>query len=431
MLKENVLPADTYMVINRTILNDQDRKLLTMLYQPIIGQTAISLYFTLWSYLDRNEIISMEWTHHHIMTSMRIKLSEIVEAREKLEGIGLIKSYVKKDNINHFVYELFSPLSAYEFITNPVLDTSLYNNVGASEYEKIISYFQIPKMNLKEYTEITCRFNEVFESTNLNSYDHFIQDIKKRNTNKIEITSKIDLDTIFSSIPEEMFNVRSVTKEIKELIYRLSFIYDFNDEKMVELIRNSLTDKRTIDKNLLKQNSKKVYQFENYGRLPSLLYRNQPEFLRKPVGDTSKKAKIIYQFETTTPYDFLSSKYDGIRLSKSDISILEYLLIDMNLKPGVVNVLVDYVLKINNNKLTRSFIETIASQWARSKVETVEAAMNLAEKENKNRKEYTEKKKVTTKIIEEKPSWFGKEVEKKQATEEEIEQMKKMLSEFK
>ena len=431
MLKENVLPADTYVVINRTILNDQDRKLLTMLYQPIIGQTAISLYFTLWSYLDRNEIISMEWTHHHIMTSMRIKLSEIVEAREKLEGIGLIKSYVKKDNINHFVYELFSPLSAYEFITNPVLDTSLYNNVGASEYEKIISYFQIPKMNLKEYTEITCHFNEVFESTNLNSYDHFIQDIKKRNTNKIDITAKIDLDTIFSSIPEEMFNVRSVTKEIKELLYRISFIYDFNDEKMVELIRNSLTDKRTIDKNLLKQNSKKVYQFENYGKLPSLLYRNQPEFLRKPVGDTSKKAKIIYQFETTTPYDFLSSKYDGIRLSKSDIAILEYLLIDMNLKPGVVNVLVDYVLKINNNKLTRSFIENIASQWARSKVETVEAAMNLAEKENKNRKEYTEKKKVATKIIEEKPSWFGKEIEKKQATEEEIEQMKKMLSEFK
>ena len=200
---------------------------------------------------------------------------------------------------------------------------------------------------------------------------------------------------------------------------------------MVELIRISLTDKRTIDKNLLKQNSKKSYQFEHYGKLPSLLYRNQPEFLRKPVGDTSKKAKIIYQFETTTPYDFLSSKYDGIRLSKSDIAILEYLLIDMNLKPGVVNVLVDYVLKINNNKLNRSFIETIASQWARSKVETVEAAMNLAEKENKNRKEYKEHKKTTTKIVEEKPSWFGKEVEKKQATEEEIEQMKKMLSEFK
>ena len=129
MLKENVLPADTYVVINRTILNDQDRKLLTMLYQPIIGQTAISLYFTLWSYLDRNEIISMEWTHHHIMTSMRIKLSEIVEAREKLEGIGLLKTYVKEDTVNNYVYEMYSPLSASEFFNNPILNTAFYSRI--------------------------------------------------------------------------------------------------------------------------------------------------------------------------------------------------------------------------------------------------------------------------------------------------------------
>lgn len=431
MLKENVLPADTFVAINRTILNDQDRKLLTMLYQPIIGQTAISLYFTLWSYLDRNEIISLEWTHHHLMTSMRIKLSEIIEAREKLEGIGLIKAYIKKGNINHFVYELFSPLSAHEFLNNPVLDTSLYNNVGSTEYEKIISYFKIPKMNLKEYTDITCSFNEVFESTNLNSYDHVIQDIKKKNSNKLSIVSKIDLDTIFATIPEEMFNIRSVTKETKELLYKLSFIYDFDDEKMVNLIRNCLTEKRTIDKELLKKNSKRVYQFEHFGKLPSLLYRSQPEYLRKPVGDTSKKAKLIYQFETTTPYDFLSSKYDGIRLNKSDVATLEYLLIDMNLKPGVVNVLVDYVLKINNNKLTRSFIEVIAAQWARNKVETVEAAMDLAEKENKNRKVYVEKKSSKNRVLEEKPEWFEQNIEKNKASKEEMEEMQKMLSEFK
>ena len=228
-----------------------------------------------------------------------------------------------------------------------------------------------------------------------------------------------------------MFNIRSVTKDTKELLYKISFIYDFDDERMVELIRNSLTDKKTIDKNLIRKNSKKVYQFENFGKLPSLLYRNQPEYLRKPVGDTSNKAKIIYQFETTTPYDFLSSKYDGIHLSKSDIAILEYLLVDMNLKPGVVNVLVDYVLKINNNKLTRSFIEVIASQWARSKVETVEAAMNIAGKENRNRKNYTETKQVKSRMLEEKPIWFEKNIEKNEATKEEIEEMEKMLSEFK
>ena len=47
-----LLPADTYIVINKTVLHEEDRHLLTMLYQPIIGHTAVSLYFTLIDDLD-------------------------------------------------------------------------------------------------------------------------------------------------------------------------------------------------------------------------------------------------------------------------------------------------------------------------------------------------------------------------------------------
>lgn len=429
MLKQSLLPADTFVVVNRTVLCDQDRKILTMLYQPIIGQAAISLYFTLWSYLDQSEIISLEWTHHHLMTNMRLRLDGIKEARERLEGIGLVKTYFKKGDVNRFVYEMFSPLTAHEFLNNPVLNISLYNNVGTTEYDKIVSYFKLPRMNLSEYTDITCKFNEIFESTDLNSYDHIENDIRKVSRNKLEITSKIDLDTIIASLPEEMFNPSSLTKDTKELLYKLSFIYDFDNEKMSELIRNSLSEKRIIDKSLLKMNSRKVYQFEHYGKLPSLLYRSQPEYLRKPSGETSKKAKIIYQFETTTPYDFLLSKYNGARPTKQDTAILEYLLLDMNLNPGVVNVLVDYVLKINNNKLTRSFVESIAGQWAKSKIETVESAMSFAEKEYKNMKKYKQIK--VTKNIEEKPVWFKENISESKASDSEIAEMKKMLSELK
>ena len=70
----SILPADTFIVLNSTILNDNDRKLLIMLYQPIIGSDAISLYFTLWTYLDKTEIISKEWTHHHLISSMHMSL---------------------------------------------------------------------------------------------------------------------------------------------------------------------------------------------------------------------------------------------------------------------------------------------------------------------------------------------------------------------
>lgn len=425
IMDQNVLPADTFFVINKTVLNEYDRKLIVMLYQPIIGTVSTSLYFTLWSYLDKNEIMSVDWTHHHLMTNMRIKLNDIECAREKLEAIGLLKTYLKKGNINHYVYEMFSPLSAAEFLNNPILGTTLYNNVGSSEYDKIIEYFRIPHIHLKEYEEITHSFSEVFESTNISSFENMIEDIRKNTVNQIHVISKIDIDNIVSMIPEEMLNPKSLTKDTRNFLHKLSFIYNFDDERMSELIRNSLNERKGINKNLLKENARRFYQFENSGKLPSLIYRNQPEYLRKPIGDSSKKAQIIYQFETTSPYDFLCGKYNGSRPSKKDLEVLEYLLLDMNLKPGVVNVLIDYVLKINNNKLTRNFIEVIASQWAKSKIETVEAAMNLAEKEYKSRKKYKTKQKEIQ------PEWFDKEIEVQKPNEESRKKMQDLLKEFK
>ena len=42
-----LLPADRYVIYNKTILTDFDRKILTTFYEPIIGHLAISLYLTL------------------------------------------------------------------------------------------------------------------------------------------------------------------------------------------------------------------------------------------------------------------------------------------------------------------------------------------------------------------------------------------------
>ena len=251
-------------------------------------------------------------------------------------------------------------------------------------------------------------------------------DLKRFNKNKLSLVSKIDIVNVLSLIPDEMLNIRSVTRDTKDLIYKLSFIYNLNDDEMSELIRNSISDKKTIDKKLLRENSRNYYQFENSGKLPSIVYRNQPEYLRKPIGDTSNKAKMIYQFETTSPYDFLVNKHGGERPTKNEYQILEYLLIDMNLKPGVVNVLLDYVLKSNNNKLVKNYIELIAEQWSRSKIETVESAMDFALKEDKQKKTKTKQKKV----IEQKPSWFNKEIKGLEAKEDEVEEINKILSEY-
>jgi replication initiation and membrane attachment protein DnaB len=105
---------------------------------------------------------------------------------------------------------------------------------------------------------------------------------------------------------------------------------------------------------------------------------------------------------------------------------LAMLALDFDLKPGVINVLLDYVLKINNNKLTKAFIETIATQWKRSKIETVEDAMDIAEKEYKSRKGVTKKDTNMTK-----PVWFDKDITSEKASDSEQAEIDKMLDDIK
>ena len=419
----NLLPADTYIVKNATILNNESRLVLIKLYQPIIGTVAINLYFTLWSNLDASQIISTLYTHHNLMAEMRIKLEDILEAREKLEAIGLLKTYLKKGSINNYVYELYSPLEPREFIDNPILSTTLMSNIGKKEFFKVLSIFKVPDIDLKDYTDISVSFKDTFAVTEaLDMGD--LKNIRKVKQVDLVVDEKIDLNGLLELIPGEILNHRSITKDTKSLIYKLSYIYNLDEDELSELIRNSVNEKKIIDKDLLRSNCHNYYTFEHQNSTPSIVYKKQPDYLRKNVGDGSKKSKQIYTFETTSPYDFITGKNKGVKPSKKDLLLIEELMIDYELTPGVVNVLIDYVLRINDNKLTKNFVLTIANQWKRSNIKTVEEAMSICRKENKS------KTKVRPIKKEVKPEWYGRNFEENQASSDDIAALEASLNDL-
>ena len=219
--------------------------------------------------------------------------------------------------------------------------------------------------------------------------------------------------------------------QVKVLINNLSFIYNIDEYDMKAPIINSIKENGLVDKVLLRKNVRNYYRYENQNKLPSLIYKSQPEYLRNPVGSDDKRSKMIYVFENTTPYNFLKGRSNGAKPSTRDLNLLESLLNDFKLNPGVVNVLVDYVLKINNKKLTRPFVETIASQWKRLNVETVEEAMKAAEKEYKRTKQTIENKPLAKTVKEEiLPEWFNQSIKKEKISDEDEKSLKDMLREF-
>ena len=169
-----------------------------------------------------------------------------------------------------------------------------------------------------------------------------------------------------------------------------------------------------------------MYQFNN-GALPTLIYRSQPEYLKTPVGDNSMRGKIIGLFESINPVDFLRNKYRGVKPTNADIKIIEMLVIDLEMPPAVVNVLLDYVLRKNNNRLSRAYIETIAGQWKRAGLKNASEAMDFAEKENAkfNKKLATNKNNIKD------PVWLNKDNQKEELTEEEQKEIEDLFKEFK
>lgn len=429
-----ILPADTYVVVNKTVLNEEDKKIITMLYQPIIGYTAVSLYLTLIDDLNKTAIMSEDMTHHHLMTTMQLKLDDIVVAREKLEGIGLLKTYFKAGDINSYVYLIYSPVSASDFFNHPILNVVLYNNLGKTEYNKLVNYFKIPHLNLKDYEDITHSFKDVFSTVNGKS-EIVVNDIANKKVNKLCLTGIIDFDLLISGIPSDMVNEKCFTTDVKELINNLAFTYHISEFKMQSLVRDSINEKGMIDKTLLRKNCRNIYQLDNGGNLPTLIYSKQPDYLKKPSGDNSKWAKMVYTFENTTPYNYLKAQYKGSEPTSRDLRLIENLLIDYKLNPGVVNVLISYVLKINNQKLSKNYIEAIVGQWKRLNVETVEDAMRVTEKEHKKLKKIVSKDKVlpkSSKVVKEEavPAWFDKEIQKEEISSEEEDEMSKLLEEI-
>ncbi len=429
MKSVSILPADSYLVVNKSFLNENDRKLLTTLYQPIIGTVAICLYFTLWSDLNKTNIISNEFTHHHLMNSMGLKLDEIVIARKKLEALGLLKTFFKEGNINNYIYELYSPLSPLEFFSNPILSSSLLASIGKKEYQMLISYFKPLKLNISEFENITSSFSDIYKMDIKTIEDVTEKDIISKEKNDISINDVLDFDYIKESIPKGILSNNAFSASLIKLLNRLAYLYNFDNDTMIELLKNSINEKGTFNEEKLKKNCKNLFSFENDG-IPKLIFKSKNDVKVDNKNIKDIKQKLIECFECTTPYDFLKAKYGGSKPTSKDISLVESLLVDQELNPGVVNVLIDYVLRTNEKKLNKNLVQAIASQWKMCNITTVKDAMKQAEKEYRKINQAKEKKNIKKIETEKLPNWYGKDVKKQEMSKEDIKELENMLSEF-
>ena len=98
------------------------------------------------------------------MTYLNLPLDQIYEARLKLEGIGLLKTYqFDSDDRVYFTYELQAPFSPRQFFADMMLSELLYRHLGKSRYTLLKNFYS--KNNERDIgKDITASFSDVFQT---------------------------------------------------------------------------------------------------------------------------------------------------------------------------------------------------------------------------------------------------------------------------
>ena len=432
---QHLLAVDQYKVMTKGMLADYDRRIISLLYQPLIGPLSVSLYMTLWSELESNRLWSQGNNHYSLMNTMSLSLNEIYQARSNLEGIGLLKVYKKTNEQKEtaFVYELMAPLSPEQFFSDGLLSIYLYKKVGKISFNKLKALFSDESLDVDEFEDITKSFTEVFNSVQKESLyisseykndmqpaqgQDFVGNIQPKELDGF--VKKFDFDLFFGGISSSFIPDQVFTKEIQKTIAKLAYIYGINPLAMQKVAMDAFDiDSQAITVEGLRKAAQAWYQFEYNEKLPSLSVRIQPLEQRSDVTESDEKERErIRHLEEISPRDLLREHGRGAEPTSNELKIVEEVMLDQKLSPGVMNVLIEFVLLKNDMRFPGSYVKTIASHWKKKDLKTVKEAMDFArselEKEKRrqdtSKKTYTKKKQpVRTEVV---PEWLKEQKQK-------------------
>ncbi|RIW29727.1 Replication initiation and membrane attachment protein [Bacillus salacetis] len=449
-----IQPVDRYTVCLNGIIQEYERKAVTFLYQPLIGPVCFSLYMTLLNEVEEYRLNSEQSTHYHLMNFLSSNLPDIYQARLKLEGIGLLKTYVKQEgDPREFIYEVQPPLSPQQFFTDGMLNVYLFRKIGKTHFNRLKKFFCDEEADYTDYQEVTRSFQDVYASSqSINLLD---EDAEKESslassqkfTNPqspagVPVdTIDFDFDLLLAGLSQNMVPRRAFTAPVKETVAKLSCLYSINPLQMKNVILSALTEDDDINIEELRKAARDWYQLQNGGDpLPDLQPKIQKVQASSDKQPASKEEELIQYLEITSPTDVLKDISGGIEPAKSDLKAIEEVMFSKKLSTGVTNVLLQYVLLKTDMKLTKGYMEKIASHWVRKKVTTAQEAMNLAKKEHRQYLEWAEGKKENTKKsykkpvrTEKLPDWFEEkppeEDEKSGQSTSEFEEQRRKLEE--
>lgn len=345
-------------------LSKDDLSTLSLLYAPLIGMEAVGLYLSLESLLERNNLKSETYTHQEIFDLFSLSEKKFLQARYQLEGIGLLSSYEKEDEL---VYSLCAPLSAKNFIKDATLGLYLYSKIGKDLFDKISLHFKLEKFDKSGYQNVTKEFSEIFTSK-VNedvSYSRFQYLLGTRPSRPLKTDApQFSIDRFLQMIHTDCLE-SGVTKQFINQITNLAFVYAFDETQLANLYHESIGKTGLFDYKTLKKKANILYSYLHHQNTPKLSLKEENMMTDVELADylsNSSARNILNDLYPSFPEKYLMT--------------IEDIYSKIDLPRGVLNCMIIRVLKDKNGELPGvAYFKKVSETWIHDNIFTVEDAI--------------------------------------------------------
>lgn len=350
---------------------------LYLLYRPLIGEQACTLYTILYSLAQCNSKIQEEDVECCMMSTPGL----IKQARERLEKYELLKSYANAQGQLAYI-ELCPPLNADLFMKHPIYRRLIQQKVGAEGIERIKRLFEPKKIKLQNISQSLNPDEE-------QDFD-FLENAQESVSWHEPQTYDFDWDLFFYTM-DRTIPQRLRTRENMSYIAYLANLYGLEEVNMRRIVVRHFDEEKTridfdgVIDDLKHSNLIKEGEFNNYAQSPIVFLKTH-----QPV-----QAKVLPKEKALLT-----------NLSQSFSNEL-------------INTIVEYAMEQCEGQFIEPYITTLANNMARMNIQTRQEALHYFQ----TKRTFSSKSSLRTSLGPERvnvPEWYDK-ANDELASEEEVE----------
>lgn len=442
---KNISPKDGFVVVQRSCPSDEDLNVLLDLYVPIMGSNAYGTYLLFSRYGKVRPDLVKRSMNKELLVGLSFGMRDFLEAREKLEALGLLRTFEKNDRLGKLsLYFILRPLVGANFFNDDLLSTLLLETVGQGAYRKLQEKYCPPEFNVEGGQEVTKSFLDVFpvrQSTLMEkAASKKVQPLEKQHQQLID-QNETGLDLkFFKQLLERSFVPQEEAFKNMDAIQTIHLLYGLDEMQLVRLLEEAID----INSNKLNVGYFKMLahnSFDNQLKKTNAAKTDDLTVEENTSSGNSESAdsELIEFCKSMAPMEFLKTikNETGALLTSSEKYMVSNVVQQRILPNEVINVLIHYILSDRGNaSMHQGYFETTAATWSKNGVKTAQQAMAEARKvvqegakKHQNKGNYRRSRPVVQK--EQLPEWAQNGYKQPESTKDQTDKKADLQAEIK